>query len=64
MLHQFSLGLMSLDDRAAGDDCFWALMNAIAKHSKELHYVPEDLENLPALLTDTYLQSLSLSVLA
>lgn len=59
MLHQFSLGLMSLDDRAAGDDCFWALMNAIAKHSKELHYVPEDLENLPALLTDTYFCNLS-----
>lgn len=54
MLHQFNLGLMSIEDRAAGDDCFWAVLNAIAKHSKELHYIPEDLESLPALLTDTY----------
>jgi arginine decarboxylase len=59
MLQQFNMGLMSIEDRAAGDETYWALLSAIGKHSKELHYIPEDLEALPALLTDTYFCNLS-----
>lgn len=59
MLQQFNMGLMTIEDRALGDSCYWALMNAITKKSRELFYVPEDLERLPALLTDTYFSNLS-----
>ncbi len=59
MIQQFNLGLVSIQDRANGDECFWALLVAIARASKELHYVPEDLEALPGMLTDTYFCNLS-----
>lgn len=60
MLQQFSLGLMTLEDRALGDQCYWTLLNAINASTRELHYVPEDLRRLPALLTDTYFCNLSI----
>ncbi len=60
MLQQFSLGQMSIEDRALGDQCYWALLNAINTVGKELHYVPEDLRRLPSLLTDTYFCNLSI----
>ena len=47
MLQQFSLGQMSIEDRALGDQCYWALLNAINAATQELHYVPEDLRRLP-----------------
>mgnify|MGYP000154716669 CR=1 FL=1 len=54
LLAQFNLGLMTIEDRALGDVCYWALLNEIKRHSKEMYYIPEDLERLPGLLTDTY----------
>jgi arginine decarboxylase len=60
MLQQFSLGQMSIEDRALGDQCYWALLNAINSATQHLHYVPEDLRRLPALLTDTYFCNLSI----
>ena len=54
MLQQFNLGLISIENRALGDQCYWALLQAISKKSKQLQYIPEDLERLPSLLTDTY----------
>ncbi len=59
MLQQFNLGLMSIQDRAAGDQCYWSLLMAISKTTDQLHYIPEDLERLPSLLTDTYFCNLS-----
>jgi arginine decarboxylase len=60
MLQQFNLGLMTIEDRALGDQCYWALLNAINAATRELHYVPEDLRRLPSLLTDTYFCNLSI----
>jgi arginine decarboxylase len=60
MLQQFSLGMMSIEERALGDQCYWALLNAINAATRELHYVPEDLRRLPSLLTDTYFCNLSI----
>jgi arginine decarboxylase len=54
MLQQFNMGLMSLEDRALGEDCYWSLLHAITQKSQEFDYVPEDLETLPGLLTTTY----------
>lgn len=51
---QFRQGILSIEDRAMADECFWALLQAIMLKSSELHYIPEDLERLPSLLSDTY----------
>lgn len=59
MLQQFNLGLLSIEDRGLGDQCYWATLSAISKAAKELHYVPEDLEKLPQQLTDVYFCNLS-----
>ncbi len=54
IIQKYNLGLLSIEERAIGDECFWALLTKICKHSRELNYIPEDLENLPNLLSDTY----------
>jgi arginine decarboxylase len=60
LLEQFNLGLVTIKDRALGDDCYWALLSQISKNSQNLHYIPEDLERLPSMLTDTYFCNLSI----
>jgi len=60
LLDQFNLGLLSLNDRALADQVFWAILWQISKLSQQLHYIPEDLERLPSLLTDTYFCNLSI----
>jgi len=60
MLQQFGLGLLSLEDRAVGDRCYWALLEAISRASEQMRYVPEDLQAIPALLTETYFCNLSI----
>jgi arginine decarboxylase len=54
LLQQFNLGLVTIEDRAMGDEVYWALLNGISRVSTQLNYVPEDLERLPGTLTDTY----------
>jgi len=60
VLQQFNLGLLGLEDRALGDRCFWALLARISQQAEQLHYVPEDLRGIPALLTETYFCNLSI----
>lgn len=60
MLTQFRLGLMTIEDRALADNCYWAILNAIGKKSRDLAYIPEDLQDLPEYLTDTYFCNLSI----
>ncbi len=60
ILQQFNLGLLSIEDRALGDETYWALLNAMSSMSHQFHYVPEDLQKLPAMLTDTYFCNLSI----
>lgn len=60
ILSQFNLGHMSIEDRARADKCYWALLKRISQLSADLHYLPEDLERLPANLTDTYFCNLSI----
>lgn len=59
ILQQFSLGVLSIEDRALADKCFWAVLRTACEVSKELHYVPNDVEDLAGLLTDTYYCNLS-----
>ncbi len=59
LLQQFNLGLVSIEERALAEQCYWSVLQAVCKHAKALAYIPEDLERLPALLTDTYFCNLS-----
>lgn len=60
ILQQFSLGLISIEDRALGDETYWALLNAMSGMMPHFHYVPEDLQRLPSMLTDTYFCNFSI----
>ncbi len=59
ILSQFNLGHISIEDRASADSCYWSLLRKISKLSQELHYLPEDLERLSSVLTDTYFCNMS-----
>lgn len=59
LLQKFNMGMVTIEDRALADRCFWALLNEICSKTGELNYVPEDLEALPGQLTDTYFCNLS-----
>ncbi|MDR2337475.1 MAG: biosynthetic arginine decarboxylase [Deltaproteobacteria bacterium] len=54
IMQQFNMGLISIEDRARTDQCFWSLLHAITEVAKKLNFVPEDIQELPSLLTDTY----------
>jgi len=53
-LQHFSLGHLSLDQRAQAENIFWNLCQKIARLAKELDHVPEELEHLERMLSDTY----------
>ena len=54
LVSQFSLGLVTLEERSLGDRCYWSVLSAVCKHTQNLSYIPEDMERLPSVLTDTY----------
>lgn len=60
IIQKFNLGLISIEDRALAEQCYWAVLNAVCRHSMQLSYIPEDLERLPQMLTDTYFCNLSI----
>ncbi len=53
-LNAFNLGSMDIETRALTERLFWAVANKIHRMVQELEYIPEDLQGLPALLSDTY----------
>ena len=59
-LNLFSLGYLPLDQRSQVENLFWAICHKIYRMLKELDEKPEELENLDALLSDTYFCNFSL----
>jgi arginine decarboxylase len=53
-LNLFNLGGLTIEMRALTERLFWALSLKIHRMMKELDYVPEELEGLGAMLSDTY----------
>jgi arginine decarboxylase len=53
-LDMFSLGSLSVEERALVERLFWAVCSKIHKIVREMDYVPEELAGLEALLSDTY----------
>ena len=56
----FSTGYLSLDQRALSENLFWAICKKIKRLTEQLDFVPEELEGLDTLLSDTYFCNFSL----
>ncbi len=54
VLSLFNLGHLSIDMRALAERLFWAFGRKLQRLVKELDHVPEDLQNLDTMLSDTY----------
>jgi arginine decarboxylase len=55
----FNLGYLSLRDRARAEQLYWAICLRIRDYVRDLEFVPEDLENLPQILSSMYYVNLS-----
>jgi arginine decarboxylase len=53
-LNLFNLGYLTIELRALAESLFWAVCRKLQRIIKELDYVPEELQALPGLLSDTY----------
>jgi arginine decarboxylase len=56
----FASGYLPLDQRAAVENLYWSICRRISKLTKQLDFVPEELEGLTAALSDTYFCNFSL----
>jgi arginine decarboxylase len=59
-MNLFSGGYLSLEQRAHAENLFWAICEKIYKLVKHMDEVPEDLQSLQELLSDTYFCNFSL----
>lgn len=50
----FNLGQLTLEQRGLTERLFWAFTNKLLRLVRELDHVPEELEGLEALISDTY----------
>src|SRR5687767_151210 len=59
-MNLFSGGYLPLEQRAHAENVFWAICDKIYKLTKGMDDVPEDLQSLEELLSDTYFCNFSL----
>ncbi len=59
-LNLFSLGYLPLQQRSWCESMYWLISRRIQKMAKELDQMPEELESLDSLLSDTYFCNFSL----
>jgi arginine decarboxylase len=50
----FSLGYLTMEQRVQAENLYWAIIRKIQTLSSKLDYLPDDLQNLDGLLSDTY----------
>jgi arginine decarboxylase len=53
-LNSFTLGYLTIEMRALSERLFWAVGRKLQRLVRELDYVPEELQNLDTMLSDTY----------
>lgn len=56
----FKLGVLSLEEKAVIESCFWSICDALKPKIKDMDFVPEDLENYFSKLSSQYLCNLSI----
>jgi arginine decarboxylase len=59
-LNLFNLGFLSIELRALAERLFWAAASKLLKIVREVDYVPEELNGLQAMLSDTYFCNFSI----
>ena len=59
-LNLFRLGYLPLEQRCIAENLYWAICRKIQRMCKELDMLPEELEGLDAMLSDTYFCNFSL----
>jgi arginine decarboxylase len=59
-LNMFNVGALSLEMRALVERLFWAVCSKLNKIARELEYMPEELQGLEAVLSDTYFCNFSI----
>ena len=59
-MNLFNGGYLPLDQRSLAENLFWAICRKMQRLVHQLDYVPEDLQGLDALLSDTYFCNFSL----
>ena len=59
-LNLFSLGYLPLEQRCIAENMYWAICRKIQRMCKDLDMIPEELEGLDAMLSDTYFCNFSL----
>jgi arginine decarboxylase len=53
-LNLFNLGYLTIEMRALSERLFWAVGRKLQRLVRDLDYVPEELQNLDTMLSDTY----------
>ncbi|MCE9533817.1 MAG: biosynthetic arginine decarboxylase, partial [Planctomycetes bacterium] len=53
-LNLFNLGYLTIEMRALSERLFWAVGRKLQRLVREVDYVPEELQNLDTMLSDTY----------
>jgi arginine decarboxylase len=59
-MNLFSGGYLPLEQRCMVENVFWAICHKIRKFARQLEFMPEELEVLDSLLSDTYFCNFSL----
>jgi arginine decarboxylase len=59
-LNMFNLGSLSIELRALVERLFWSVCSKMLRIVREMDYVPEELQGLEALLSDTYFCNFSI----
>ncbi len=59
-MNLFNLGYLTIELRAVAESLFWAVCNKVLRIVRELDYVPEELQGLEGLLSDTYFCNFSI----
>lgn len=59
-LNLFNLGYLSIQLRNLAEQLFWAICRAVLRITQQLDYVPEELQGLDSVLSDTYFCNFSL----
>ncbi len=53
-MNMFNLGSLTIEQRALVERLFWATCSKVMRIVREMDYVPEELQGLPAMMSDTY----------
>ncbi len=60
MINMFCTGHLTLNERAMAENFYWAICRKISRLCETLDYVPEEIQGLDQLLSDTYFCNFSL----